>query len=306
MIKWQTPPSRIRTPEKNKEDNSRNRSIGANEAAYASNAPLVVRFDEEQIRDIEAEASTREKMDYDPDEALTPGSDDTPYIRFALEQLTRDQDVKAAIGRPITDDSSSDSYPVERVVPDLGLGYYSGTRLTREELALARKHRSSPEPEPMFRFNATRPLSYPPNLDGSFVGHQQQPPLSPEIFIPIDAAVQQRLPGLTFVPMILRPFSMITLSLLCLSMIAAIMFCAIYSTYHNGLAGWVSGIYGGRYFAFGFLPQIFGAFIFVSFFFLISTLELLHESSLIKPLDIRTKRHVCNYKDSSLHTNGYG
>jgi hypothetical protein len=46
-------------------------------------------------------------------------------------------------------------------------------------------------------------------------------------------------------------------------MISAIMFSAIYSTYHNGLVEWSTGIYGGRYFVFGFLPQILAACIFV-------------------------------------------
>jgi Protein of unknown function (DUF3433) len=56
---------------------------------------------------------------------------------------------------------------------------------------------------------------------------------------------------------------MIALSFLCLLMIAALMFCAIYSTYHNGLLDWYGGIYGGRYFLFSFLPQILAACIFI-------------------------------------------
>jgi hypothetical protein len=56
---------------------------------------------------------------------------------------------------------------------------------------------------------------------------------------------------------------MITLSTLCLLMIAALMFVAIYSSYHNGLMEFSGGIYGGRYFLFAFLPQILAACIFV-------------------------------------------
>jgi hypothetical protein len=46
-------------------------------------------------------------------------------------------------------------------------------------------------------------------------------------------------------------------------MLAALIFCAIYSDYHHGLVEWSGGIYGGRYFLFSFLPQIAAAFIFL-------------------------------------------
>jgi hypothetical protein len=56
----------------------------------------------------------------------TPNTDDTPYIRFAIEQLTRDQNIKAS-RRPATETTlgsgSDDTYPVERIIPDVGLGY---------------------------------------------------------------------------------------------------------------------------------------------------------------------------------------
>ena len=54
--------------------------------------------------------------------APTPGVDDTPYIRFALDQITRDEEL---IGRRRSGSGTSqESYPVERIVPDEGLGYY--------------------------------------------------------------------------------------------------------------------------------------------------------------------------------------
>lgn len=54
--------------------------------------------------------------------ATTPGIDDTPYIRFAIDQLTRDEEVRGSryyAGADISDDE----YPVERIIPDEGLGY---------------------------------------------------------------------------------------------------------------------------------------------------------------------------------------
>lgn len=205
-----------------------------------------------------------EDLDLDS-QSPTPNLDDTLYIRFALNQLTRDEEVLGPRRESIA--ASSDSYPVERFqsvdqsrpFPAVG---QPRTLHTREELALARKHRSSPEPGPLFTFNPTRPLS--PDSEPSDVTARQQDIPSGEIYIPIQPPLNTpRYPDLTFLPAILRPISMITLSILCLLMIAAIMFCAIYSTYHNGLVAWSEGIHGGRYFVFGFLPQILAACIFV-------------------------------------------
>jgi hypothetical protein len=189
----------------------------------------------------------------------TPNTDDTPYIRFAIDQLTRDQDIRAT-ERPTTG-SSADSYPVDRIIPDHGLGYVSHTR---EELALARKHRSSPGEGRLFNFNATRPLSYDSNLPKANMPYKHNLSSDSEIFIPVEPPYRStRYPDLTFIPTILRPFSMMTLSFLCLLMITALIFCAIYSTYHSGLVSWSGGIYGGRYFIFGFLPQIIAACLFL-------------------------------------------
>ena len=52
----------------------------------------------------------------------TPGVDDTPYIQFAIDQLTRDEEVVGPRDPAI---GSEASYPVDRIVPDEGLGYYN-------------------------------------------------------------------------------------------------------------------------------------------------------------------------------------
>jgi len=186
--------------------------------------------------------------------------DDTPYIRFAIDQLTRDDDSEA-LQRPST--STSDSYPVDRVIPDYGLGYMS---THREELALTRKHRSTPTPTSqgarLFNYNATRPLSRHSAVP-SVIPRRQLLSAGPENFIPIPPPTHTpRHPDLLFLPTILRPISMITLSMLCLLMTVALMFLAIYSSYHDGLVEF-GGIYGALYFFFAFLPQILAACIFV-------------------------------------------
>lgn len=66
----------------------------------------------------------------------TPGLDDTPYIQYAIEQLTRDD---ARPGRR-QGAPSDESYPVDRIVFDEGLGYYGHSqRSTRHE-------REAPDP----------------------------------------------------------------------------------------------------------------------------------------------------------------
>lgn len=230
------------------------KSVGDN-AAYASHAPLV-RFDEEQIRDDQQAALSRDR-DMDtiiPDlSPPTPNVDDTPYIRFAIEQLTRDEEVKQAERRGSP--ASSDTYPVERVIPDYGLGYMTPEG-EREALALARKHRSSPGGERLFNFNGTRPLSSAPEADSPRI-------IQYDTFRAVETPASARYPDLTFVPTILRPFSMIILSCLCLLMIVLLMASAIYSSSHGGIMNWNGGIYGGRYFLFSFFPQILAACIFV-------------------------------------------
>ncbi|KAL2065742.1 hypothetical protein VTL71DRAFT_3412 [Oculimacula yallundae] len=270
VVRWVTPPSRIYTPQRS-EDTLRSEAtilpddyrhtIGANDRAYASETPLVVRFDEDQIRSIEAEASKREgKMDaLSMDSSPPTPVDDTPYIRFAIDQLTRDQDVRLA--KRHSTPTSTDLYPIERVISDDGLGYMSAEQ-EREAMRLVRKHRSSPAEGRLFAFNATRPLSVHSKQSQPHIAPRR--PSDPEIFLPVLLAKNTfRHPDLTFVPAILRPLSMITLACLCLLMTAALMFCAIFSTYHDGLTQWINGIYGGRYFVFSFLPQILGACVFL-------------------------------------------
>lgn len=280
VIRWQTPPSRRHTPQQPSDETLRSQnafssrsestvrpdayshSIGANEVAFASDKSLVVRFAEEHIRSTEASASKRdERMDASSAETSPPTPvDDTPYIRFAIDQLTRDQDVQS--GWRHTPRASSESCPAERIVADHSPRYMSADQ-EREAMRLIRKHRSSPAEGRLFAFNATRPLS--PLFRPDHVNTPSSPrrPSDTEVFIPVDLPPNNLAPELTFVPTILRPLSMITLSCLCLLMIAALMFGAIYATHHDGLTDWAAGIYGPRYFVFAFLPQILAACLFL-------------------------------------------
>ncbi|OAA62484.1 hypothetical protein SPI_04024 [Niveomyces insectorum RCEF 264] len=63
-------------------------------------------------------------------------------------------------------------------------------------------------------------------------------------------------PPPNFRPAILRTGSLALLILLCLLMVAGLIFCAVYSHTHSGLAKYHGGSYGGFYFLFRVLPQL--------------------------------------------------
>ncbi len=86
--------------------------------------PLIVSFDEDQADEQKPGQSTNATVQRTMDNDLSPPTpgDDTPYIRFAIDQLTRDEELTGR-RRGGSGDSEA-SYPVERIVPDEGLGYY--------------------------------------------------------------------------------------------------------------------------------------------------------------------------------------
>ncbi|WEW60284.1 hypothetical protein PRK78_005769 [Emydomyces testavorans] len=153
----------------------------------------------------------------------TPGIDDTPYIRFAIDQLTRDEELGGQ-GRHGTIISTED-YPTERIVPDEGLEYYTPPSTQRDN------QWEKEEPEE---------ARDDPN----------------EVLLPADPPEDgYRYSPLNAVPYVLRPLLLGPLILVCLFMIAALVFCAIWSQKHDGLSKY-SGFGGSRYFVFQFLPQL--------------------------------------------------
>ncbi|KAI1349968.1 hypothetical protein F5Y01DRAFT_287582 [Xylaria sp. FL0043] len=60
-------------------------------------------------------------------------------------------------------------------------------------------------------------------------------------------------------PWVLRPLSLLLLATLCVLIITAIIFSAVYSIGHNGFTNYAGTIYGGQYFLFRVLPQLVGA-----------------------------------------------
>lgn len=240
VIRWSTPPLIPETPQME---------------------PRRVSFNEKQVRAMEAAATTRrdtqiERFDSGPP---TPSVDDTPYIRFAIDQLTRDEEIKAAqraLERQQQRESgtSGESYPVERVVPDEGLGYLRSVRNERNERnerLLSNQRTRSSRSAPIVPTRLMKPNFTTISLHS-------------DTFLPVEPYFDTpRHSELEFLPTILRPVSMITLALLCILMITALIFCAVYSLRYSGLVAFEGGLYGPGYFVFGFLPQILAAIIMV-------------------------------------------
>ncbi|KAL9075348.1 MAG: hypothetical protein Q9161_001725 [Pseudevernia consocians] len=172
----------------------------------------------------------------------TPGVDDTPYIQFAIDQLTRNEEV-AGPQQP----GRSATYPVERIIPDEGLGYY-GPRQERQPRRPQDRQKESPRklwsiyPQPI------RALSKSTTATENIL-QSLQPTI--ENF---------RHPKLNFVPHSLRFMYLGALIFCCLLMIAGLLFCAIYPYSHLGLWQY-DGTGTSRYFVFEYLPTLLASFI---------------------------------------------
>lgn len=118
-IHWSTPPS---IPSRSRvKSHSEATDVPTDANSHAIVNPMDLRLGEQRISSREARASERYIFDELDSAPPTPNTDDTPYIRYAIDALTRDEDLKRS-QRPRTA-NSEDSYPVDRLIPDQGLGY---------------------------------------------------------------------------------------------------------------------------------------------------------------------------------------
>ena len=95
--------------------------------------PAAIHVDESQTikrRPVSSEGTVVRRA-VDPElSPPTPGVDDTPYIRFAIDQLTRDEELLGA-RRPET--GSEASYPVHRPPPDESRGKHQHRDLASQQ-----------------------------------------------------------------------------------------------------------------------------------------------------------------------------
>lgn len=198
-----------------------------------------VRFGEDRIARISPksdETIRRVPSDY-AGPAPTPGLDDSPYVRFAINQLTRDEQA-AGPQRQDSVSSSTGDYPVDRVVWDQGLGYFTRARTPIHHTE-----------EPRSKYKSPSPQALPQRPDS----------IDPESFVAVDPPEESLLyPALDYLPVVLRPWALGALIVCCLLMIAGVAFCNVWSQRHNGIWAY-EGQGGARYFVMQFLPQILAA-----------------------------------------------
>ena len=161
----------------------------------------------------------------------TPGVDDTPYIRFAIEQLTRDEDV---LGQGRHSAYPAPEAPVSPALPPV-VPEQTPKTLT-------------PSPPP--QTPPQQPLSPRPQ------SQIHRKPVPQEVMLPVDLSKDLR-KRLGFVPLPLRLPVLALYLLLCLLMIAALIFSLVFAGTNHALFDY-NGNATPRYFVFQYLPQLVG------------------------------------------------
>lgn len=229
---------------------------------------------------------------------VTPGVDDSPYIQYAIQALTRDRN------NPTSEDDFSDGdfeddmagnepLPQRTSGSTVELGYavpvalpqssYPGCRQPRRQGGghearppLAQQQKRSElfvvRPTPPLSPIIQRPVraSRHNALETHAAPLRSSRDVDSKLWIPVTKAMPENFhlndknyPPLTYKPRILRPFSMIILMTLCLLMTTSLIFSAVYSDRHAGLVAYPGTIYSGQYFLFRLMPQFIAAIILV-------------------------------------------
>ena len=229
-VEYDTPPSRNTSPLPGKDESQMSLPQRPQAAAPAQ---LNVRFQENQIRRKPVNSTYCSPGDMSPP---TPGVDDTPYIRFAIDQLTRDEEMFGP-GR-----KQSITTPPAGIIPDEGLGYVG-----------------PPGPQTS--------ITKPPQPPGRPSSRDSKPRSrkSDELFQAIPAPRGPRYPSPGFVPLVLRPLLLIPLILTILAILILLAFSSIHSLRSHGLLDY-DGFGTSRYFTFQFLPQFIGIIVIIWLF----------------------------------------
>lgn len=166
------------------------------------------------------------RPDYD---APTPGVDDTPYVRFAIEQLTFDEDL-AGRGRHSPDEYHT---PIGEQLP----------QQPQQQYLPPQKAQEKQPPKRPFQF--PRPSSE----------QQRRPQMGEIMLLPSDPPRDRHQLG--YVPTPLRLISLIPLILLCLLMIVGLIFSNVFALTNHGLYDYDNNT-SPRYFVFEYLPALLG------------------------------------------------
>ncbi|KAJ5357497.1 hypothetical protein N7541_004655 [Penicillium brevicompactum] len=242
---------RFRTPDSRPSSNASSPTMAQGQptaeelGSHRPQTASTVRFGEDRVTHMrpESEATSSDETarrvpsDY-AGPAPTPGLDDSPYVRFAIDQLTQDRSGGVTRHDSLSTTTTGD-YPTDRMVWDEGLGYFTRTRTPlRHDTPPVRPSYTSPSPQAL-----------------------PQPPMSvePESFEAVDVPEQSLLyPALDYLPIVLRPWALVLAIFTSLLMVAGVVFCNVWSQRHDGIWNY-AGQGGARYFVLQFLPQILAA-----------------------------------------------
>ncbi|KXL49530.1 hypothetical protein M433DRAFT_152827 [Acidomyces richmondensis BFW] len=231
------------------------------------------------------------------DSPPTPDTDDTPYIRFALDQLTRDEEVRGSRRYPYpTSYAAPGAYPLPGgTVQAHDLEVPSGTEMHRGDsdavpgavsaattaaaVPLAEYERDRPEQKALFTSEPPRPRNpqrlssggpFPPPLAARPHTAQQQRlrsaadilgqhiPQGGDTFIPLPESTAAQL---RFLPGILRLPQLCIFLATVVAYTICLIFCAVWSLVRPGI--WAYGTFGdARYFVFEYLPTLLGMLLF--------------------------------------------
>ena len=186
----------------------------------------------------------------------TPGVDDTPYIQFAIDQLTRDEELLGRRRQRAGSETSSldphDKIPINNTTAS---SHTTGNHAVNEESA-----------------QEERPLRDTTDLQPDSTSGYKLFPTVARALTPSTATGNAllnsqahdtfRYPKLDFLPKSLGLLSILGLILCCILMIAALIFCSVWTSKIEGLLRY-DGVGTSRYFLFEFLPQILASFIIV-------------------------------------------
>ncbi|RWA03469.1 hypothetical protein EKO27_g11635 [Xylaria grammica] len=294
--------------------------------------------------------------------AVTPGVSDTPYIRYAIEALTRQQGDDSMIPSRINiPQASGERYlPRAQIIPQFSVEV-SPRSPSHQSLGAAdsvdesasggwqpvpggwqvpfpipispgvepREERQAPVDEPQTPIDerpaasqlASQPVKHPDQrrideITDQFYrvktlveqgipapANNHSPPrmvevwrAQPDSFHKHDLeAIGYRShapPLLTHKPWILRPLSLLLLATLCVLVITALIFSAVYSIGRDGFTAYAGTIYGGQYFLFRVLPQLIGAVLLIYAQCIVATVFRVFPFSAMASDDRRERRNA--------------
>lgn len=215
-----------------------------------------------RISPTQARSSVAQDIDREKD-APTPGVDDTPYIHFALDQLTRDEEVRGSRRYPGIAPGLDGSYPYNASKN----AHWPTTIQNQKQYRYEEVPQEEKYDEKQQDLGERIPPPRNPDRIGQSIGYPQAAhvgPQGPNNFIPV---IQQdsRQPLLNYLPSILRPLMLGLFFLLVLIYLACLIFTAIWSRINIGLTPY--GSFGdGKYFLWQYLPPLIGMILLVWLF----------------------------------------